>query len=84
MSEEKIGIVGHVWKRSGSVSIDLLGGSLRVGDRIRIRGHGHDFEQVVESMEVDHVAREEGRPGQLVAIEVHGPAHESDEVYRVR
>lgn len=83
MREEKIGLIGHVWKRSGTASIDLVGGSLRVGDRIRIRGRGHDFEQLVDSLEVDHVAAEEGRQGQLVAIAVEEPVHEKDEVFRV-
>lgn len=84
MPIEKIGVIGHVWKKAGSASIDLLGGSLHVGDRIRVRGHGHDFEQVVESMEVDHVAHDEGRPGQLVAVAILGPVHEGDEVFRIR
>ncbi len=84
MGEEKIGLIGHVWKRAGTASVDLVAGSLHVGDRIRIRGHGHDFEQVVESMEVEHVAAEEGRQGQLVAIAFSEPVHERDEVWRVR
>ena len=84
MEEEKIGVIGHVWRKAGSASVDLLGSSLHVGDRIRIRGHGHDFEQVVESLEVEHVAADEGRPGELVAIAVQGPAAERDEVFRIR
>jgi hypothetical protein len=84
MREEKIGVIGHVWKRAGTASVDLVGGSLRVGDRIRIRGHGHDVEQVVESLEADHVAAEEGRQGQLVAVAVSAVVHAGDEVFRMR
>lgn len=82
--EERIGTIVHVWPKAGAAQVELLGTPLRVGDRIRIRGHGHDFVQEVFSLEVDHVAREEGTPGDLVAIAVMQPVHEKDEVFRVR
>jgi hypothetical protein len=84
MSEERIGQVGHVWKKAGSASIELVDTTLRLGDRIRIRGGGRDFEQLVDSMEVDHVASDLGGPGELVAIGVQGPVAERDEVWRIR
>ena len=83
MSDERIGFIGHVWKKAGSASVDLVGASLHVGDRIRIRGHNHEFEQFVESLEVNHVAREIGSPGELVAISVQEPVSERDEVWRI-
>lgn len=80
---ERIGTVFHFFPRAGAAQLELEGGPLRVGDRIRIRGHGHDFVQEVFSIEVDRVAREKGEPGELVAIAVMQPVHEKDEVFRL-
>lgn len=82
--EERIGTISHVWPRAGAAQVELVSAPLRVGDIIRIRGHGHDFVQEVFSLEVDQVAREAGEPGQLVAIAVMQPVREKDEVFRLR
>ena len=83
-SEERIGTILHFWPRAGAAQVELEGTPLRVGDRIRIRGHGHDFVQEVFSLEVDHVARDEGTPGEFVAIAVMQPVKEKDEIFLVR
>lgn len=80
---ERIGTVFHFFPRAGAAQVALDAGPLRVGDRIRIRGHGHDFVQEVFSLEVDDVAREKGEKGELVAIAVMQPVHEDDEVFRI-
>lgn len=80
---ERIGTVFHFFPRAGAAQLELEAGSLRVGDRIRIRGHGKDFVQEVFSMEVDRVARARGEEGELVAIAVMQPVHEKDEVFRL-
>lgn len=84
MSEEKIGTVLHYWPRAGAAQVELDHGVVQVGDRIRIRGHGHEFEQEILSLEIDHVAKTEGYPGEFVAIAVDQPVHERDEVWIVR
>lgn len=84
MPEEKIGVVLHYWPKAGSAQLELDHALLQVGDRIRIRGHGRDFLQEVASLEIDHVAKSEGYPGEHVAIAVDQPVHEKDEVYLVR
>jgi hypothetical protein len=80
---ERIGTVFHFFPRAGAAQVALDAGALRVGDRIRIKGHGHDFVQEVFSLEVDRVAREKGERGELVAIAVMQPVHEDDEVFRL-
>jgi hypothetical protein len=82
--EQRIGTILHFWPKAGAAQVELEGMPLHVGDRIRIRGHGHDFVQEVFSLEVDHVAREEGAPGEFVAIAVMQPVKEKDEVFIVR
>lgn len=83
-SEERIGTILHFWPRAGAAQVELEGIPLRVGDRIRIRGHGHDFVQEVFSLEVDHVARDAGTPGEFISIAVMQPVKERDEVFLLR
>ena len=84
MPEEKIGTIVHYWPRAGSAQIELDHGVVQVGDRLRIRGHGHDFEQEILSLEIDHVAKTEGFAGEFVAIAVDQPVSERDEVFIIR
>lgn len=81
---ERIGTVLHFWRRAGAAQVEVERGALRVGDRIRIVGPGRDFVQEVFSLEVDHVAREKGTPGDFVSIAVMQPVRERDGVFRVR
>ena len=84
MAEEKIGTILHYWPRAGSAQIELDHGVVQVGDRIRIRGHGHDFVQEVLSLEIEHTSKSEGYPGEHIAIAVDQPVHERDEVFIIR
>jgi hypothetical protein len=85
MPEKHIGKILHFWPRAGAAQVELdpEAPPLRVGDRVRIRGHGHDFIQPVESLEIDHIAKSEGWPGEHVALAVMESVHENDDVLRV-
>ncbi|HDM60382.1 MAG TPA: translation elongation factor-like protein, partial [Archaeoglobus veneficus] len=56
---------------------------LRLGDRIRIKGNTTDFEQVVESMEINHTPVEHAVAGDLVGIKVKEKVRPKDVVYRL-
>ena len=84
MVEERIGKVTHYWPRVGAAAIDLDHGKLKVGDKVRIRGHGHEFVQRVDSLQIDHAATREARAGDDLAIAVMKPVHERDEVWLLR
>lgn len=84
MPEEKVGVILHYWPKAGAAQLELDHAVLQVGDRIRIRGHGHDFVQEIGSLEIDHTSRVEGWPGEHIAIGVNQPVHASDEVYLIR
>lgn len=83
MEGQRIGRIVHYWPRAGAAQVELQNHALRIGDVIRIKGHGHDFVQEVESMEIERRSRPVGRPGEHVAIAVMEPVHEADEVYIV-
>lgn len=82
MPDEKVGVVNDYFARIGVAGVDLVG-SLRVGDTVRFRGHTTDFEQVVESMQIEHQQVVEAGPGDSVGIKVIDRVRPGDVVYRV-
>lgn len=83
MAEIPIGRVKHVWPKAEAASLDLKE-SLRVGEKIRIKGHGRDIVQQVTSLQVDHQRRFEVERGENAAVHVDAPVHEGDEVFRIQ
>jgi len=83
MPEAKIGRVDKYYSKLGVAVIELTGGPLRLGDMIRIRGGTSDFEQRVESMQIEHLRVEQGGAGQRVAIQLVAKARHNDIVYSV-
>jgi len=77
-----VGKVIHYYNHSSVAIIELDAGNLRVGDRIHIKGHTTDFEQVVESMEIDHQFIEMAEEGQTVGVKVRDMVREHDQVYK--
>jgi selenocysteine-specific translation elongation factor len=82
MAEELIGTVDHYFAHLGVAGI-VLTGTLKVGDTIRVRGHTTDFEQTVESMQLEHENLTEASAGSSIGLKVPQRCREGDEVYRV-
>ena len=78
-----VGTVTHYYSHLGVAVVELKEGGLQIGDRIRIKGHTTDFEQVVESMEVEHQPVQFAQPGQTFGMKVRDHAREHDTVYRL-
>lgn len=83
MAETKVGIVTHYFTHLHVAAIKITDGELRKGDRIHILGRTSNFEQVVESMEMEHKVVEVATPGQTVGLRVVEHAREHDMVYKV-
>jgi len=77
-----IGEVTHFFSKI-SVAVIKLKSVLKVGDKIKIEGHGKSFEQTVESMQVEHENIETAKKGQEVGMKVAEPVKEGDLVYKV-
>ena len=75
-----IGTVSHYFSHL-SVAAVTLNGPLAVGQRIHLRGHTTDLEQVVDSMQVDHAPVAAAGPGDDVAIHVNGHVREGDLIF---
>jgi putative protease len=66
-----------------SVGVIKLSGTLKVGDKIRIKGATTDFEQNVESMQIEKDKIEEGKKGQSIGLKVKEHVRANDVVYKL-
>lgn len=82
MTVREIGKVVHCFDHVSAAELELSD-ELKVGDHIKIAYHGQEFEQMVESMEVDHHKILEARAGDDVAIKTKQLAHEHAHVYKL-
>jgi putative protease len=82
MSEIQIGKVTHFFDKI-SVAVLALTDTIRVGDTVRFRGHSTDFQQEVASLQIEHQAVSEAKPGQDVAVKVIQRVHPHDAVFRI-
>ncbi len=83
MAEEvEIGMVNDYFAKIGVAGIDLTG-PLKVGDRIRIKGHTTDLEEVVESIQIEHESVPEAKAGDKIGLKVGDRCRGGDHVYRV-
>ena len=80
--EVEIGRVVDYFAHVGVAGIDLTA-PLRAGDRIRIRGHTTDFEQVADSIQVEHAVVQEAKAGDKIGIKVPDRCRGGDHVYRI-
>jgi len=80
--EKEIGIVTHYFGRI-SVGIIKLKSTLRVKERIHIKGAHDDFTQTIKSMQINHKDVSMAGKGSEIGIKVPQPVHENDRVYRV-
>jgi selenocysteine-specific translation elongation factor len=79
---EEVGRVVDYFARIGVAGIDMTG-SLKVGDKVRVRGHTSDLELVVESIQVEHAQVEEVKAGDKIGIKVGERCRRGDRVYRL-
>jgi len=80
---EEIGMVFKYFSKVGVAAINITSGSLKVGDTIRIKGSTTDFQQQVDSMEIDRQKVETVGAGQSIGIKVKDKVREHDKVYKV-
>lgn len=83
MAEEtKIGKITHYYTKLG-VAITEISGPLKVGDQIHVKGHTSDFNQTVDSMEIEHKTVKEAKKSDVVGLKVSDHAREGDVVYKI-
>jgi putative protease len=82
MGEEYVGKITHYFGKIG-VGVIELSAPLAVGDRISIKTHDGGFEQIVQSMQIEHKNIEKAQAGQSIGIKLEKAAHEGNPVFRI-
>jgi selenocysteine-specific translation elongation factor len=82
MPEEEIGRVSDFFARPVVAGIELAG-TLKVGDKIHIKGHTTDMELIVDSMQINNADVQEARAGDSVGVKVSERVRRGDSVYKV-
>lgn len=81
--EQEIGKITHYYSKIEVGIVEIADGELKVGDTIHIKGHSEDFDQVVDSMQIEHDKVETAKKGDVIGLKVSGKVHEGDKVYKV-
>ncbi|MBI5076820.1 hypothetical protein HZB94_00345 [Candidatus Falkowbacteria bacterium] len=82
MSEKLIGRVVHFFDNIG-VAVIALNAVLKVGDKIKIQGGDVDFEQEVQSMQIDRQPLDKAKKGQEVGMKVEQKVRDGYRVFKI-
>ena len=82
MSEEIIGTVSDFFAHPVVAGIELTA-ALKVGDKIRIKGHTTDLEMTVDSMQIDNDTATEAKAGDSIGVKVSERVRHRDSIYKI-
>ena len=78
-TKKELGKVTHWYDKIG-VGVVRMAGSLKVGDRIKVRHGEEEFECAVDSMQIDHKSVKSAKKGDEAAIKFPKKAKEGSTV----
>jgi hypothetical protein len=84
LSEENVIEIGHITHYFSKIGVAVveLTAPLVVGDCILVKGPSTDFEQVVESMQIEHENIPRAEAGQSIGLKMAEHVKERDIVYK--
>ena len=82
MKEVGVGRVAAYFAHPEAATIELED-NLKVGDTIHIKGHTTDFEQEVESMQIENEPVQEAKKGDSIGLKVKDRVRCNDVVYKL-
>jgi len=80
--EELIGKITHYYDNIEVGIIEITKGALAIGDKIHIKGSTTDFEQDIDSMQIEHKQVEKAKKGEVIGLKAKEKVREGDLVYR--
>jgi len=83
MEEQEIGQISNFLSNISVALIEVTKGKLQKGDTIHIKGHTTDFEQVVESIQIEHATVLEAKKGDSIGLKLNQKARKKDQVFKV-
>jgi translation initiation factor IF-2 len=83
MSEQQVGEVTHYFNKAGVAGVSIIEGPIKIGDTICVIGHTTNFQQAIESMQIEHESVETATAGDQVGIQVIDRVRVRDKVFRV-
>lgn len=78
---EAVAVVREYFRKPGVAAVQILKGKVKVGDHVRFRGHTTDFNQRIESMQMNHQDIPEAGEGDFVGILVADRVRENDRMF---
>ena len=81
MAEKQIGEVSNFFEHVNAAAIKLTA-SLKVGDKIKIKGGEADFEQVIESMQINRKPVKSAKKGDEIGILVNEKVRKGYKVFK--
>ena len=82
MPEIEIGTVSDFFAKPVVAGITLTG-TVKLGDKIHIKGHTTDLELAIDSMQINNVNVTDGKSGDAIGIKVSDRVRPGDKVYKV-
>ena len=82
MAETELGKVTHYFDKAG-VMVVLLSSKIAKGDTIKIKRGDAEFEEKIESMQIEHQNIDSAKAGDEVAIKISQPTKEGALVCKV-
>ena len=79
---EEVGRIGGFFAHVSAAVVELTA-PLKVGDAIYVKGHTTDFQQVVESLQVNHAPVQEAKAGDSVGLKVKDRCRKHDAVFKL-
>jgi putative protease len=83
MAEEKIGEIVKFFAKPSVAAIKITAGELKVGETIKLVGHTTNFEEVIQSMEVNNQKVDKAVVGDYIGVKVSDRVRPGDEVFKV-
>ena len=82
MAEEVVGKVTDFFAHPVVAGIELTA-TLKLGDKIHIKGHTTDIEMIVDSMQINNVDVKEAKAGDAIGVKATERVRREDIIYKV-
>lgn len=80
--EQLVGKITHCFGKIEVGIVEITKSALKVGDMIHIKGASTDFEQKIDSMQIEHEQVDKAKKGDVIGLKVKDKVREGDEVYK--